>query len=142
MAHGDRAAVHVHLVVRHLEDLHVAQHDGGEGFVQLEQVDVAHVHAGQLQRLLRRRRRAGQHDCRLRADRGEGADAGTGLEAGTLAELLAADQDRGGAINDARRIAGVMDVDQLLDLGVALLRHRVEARHHLALHLEAGFECR
>src|ERR1700741_3145146 len=30
MAHGDRAAVHVDLVVRHLEDLHVAQDDGGE----------------------------------------------------------------------------------------------------------------
>jgi hypothetical protein len=34
----------------------------------------------------------------------------------------------------------MVDVTDLLDLGIALLRHRVEARHHLALHLEAGLQ--
>ena len=67
-------------------------------------------------------------------------DAGARLQAGLLAELLGADQDGGRAVDDARRIAGMVDVVDLLDLGIALLRHRVEARHHLALHLEAGLE--
>ena len=142
MAHGDGAAVHVHLVVRHLQYLHVAQHDGGEGLVEFEQVDVLDRHAGALERLLGGGRRTGQHDRRLRSDRGEGADARPRLEAGLLAEGLAADQDGGGAINDAGRIAGMMDVVHFLDLGIALQRHRVEARHHLALHPEAGLECR
>ena len=142
MAHGDGAAVHVDLVVRHLEDLQVAQHDGGEGLVQLPEIDVLHRHAGALQRLLRGGRRTGQHDRGLRADRGEGADARPRLQPGLLAELLGADQDGGSAIDDARRIAGMVDMVDLLDLGIALLRHRVEARHHLALHLEAGLEGR
>src|SRR5262245_53229142 len=40
MAHGDGAAIHVDLVVRHLEDLQVAQDDGGERLVQLPEIDV------------------------------------------------------------------------------------------------------
>src|SRR5215211_5593817 len=53
MAHGDGAAVHVDLVVRHLEDLQVTQHDRSEGLVQLPEIDVLHAHTGALQRLLR-----------------------------------------------------------------------------------------
>src|SRR6476619_1721914 len=64
------------------------------------------------------------------------------LQPGLLAELPGADQDRGGAVDDARRIAGMVDVVDPLELGIALQADRVEARHRLALHLEAGLERR
>jgi hypothetical protein len=44
MAHGDGAAVHVDLVMVHVEGLHEAQHDRGERLVHLEQVDIADLH--------------------------------------------------------------------------------------------------
>ena len=56
------------------------------------------------------------------------------LEAGLLAGLLAADQHRGGAIDDAGGIARRVDVVDRLDLRIALDRHRVEARHLAHLH--------
>ena len=49
-----------------------------------------------------------------------------GLRPGLLARLLAADQDGGGAVDDARRVAGVMHVLDALDLRVALVHHRIE----------------
>src|SRR5688572_461601 len=52
MAHGDGAAVHVDDLRVQVEGLRVAQHDRGEGFVDLEQVDVVDAHAGALQHLL------------------------------------------------------------------------------------------
>ncbi len=51
VAHGDGAAIDVHPVVRNVESLHVAQHDGGEGFVEFKEIDVGKLHAGALQQL-------------------------------------------------------------------------------------------
>src|ERR1700687_3933386 len=48
------------------------------------------------------------------------------LQAELPAFLLGAQQHRGGAIDDTRRIAGVMDMVDRLDLGIALDRHCIE----------------
>src|SRR5260370_184473 len=60
---------------------------------------------GAVHRLLGGGGGAGQQDRRVGAGGGEGADAGPRLQPGLLAELLAADQDGGRAVDDARRIA-------------------------------------
>ena len=139
MAHGDGAAVDVDPVVRDVEGLHVAQHDRGESLVQLEQVDVLELHLGALQQLFGHVDRAGQHDRRLGADVGEGADAGARLHAQRLAGLLRAEQHGGGAIDDAGRIAGMVHVVDLLDFRMALDGDGVEAAH-LAGHGEGRVE--
>ena len=57
------------------------------------------------------------------------------------ARLLRADQHRRRAVDDARRIAGVVDVVDALDLRMRLDRHRVEAAllaHHDERRLERG----
>jgi hypothetical protein len=43
VAHGDGAAVHVHLLVRNIQRLHHAQHDRRERFVELVEIDVLHA---------------------------------------------------------------------------------------------------
>src|SRR3546814_7874478 len=73
--------------------------------VDLEQIDIRRVHAGLLQRLERGWRDAGQHDRRLGADHRRRTDPRTRLDAELLADLLVADQYRGGAVDDAGRIA-------------------------------------
>uniref|UniRef100_A0A0N4Z3R5 PE-PGRS family protein n=1 Tax=Parastrongyloides trichosuri TaxID=131310 RepID=A0A0N4Z3R5_PARTI len=128
VAHGDGAAVHVHPVVRHVQLLHEIHDHRGEGLVQLEQVDVADAHARAGQGLLRHGDRAGQHDGRLRTDRGRTDDAGAGLQPHLLAHLPGADQDAGGAVDDAGGVARVVHVVDRLDLRIALTHHRVEAR--------------
>ena len=98
-------------------------------------------HAGFLEHLFGHRDRPGQHDRGLGADIGELPDAGARLEAGALAGLLAADQHRGGAVDDAGRIARRVHVIDRLDLRIALHRDRVEAGHLAHLHerrLERG----
>ena len=51
-----------------------------------------------------------------------------------------ADQDRGGAVDDAGGVAGVVDVVDPLQMRVFQDRHRVEAGHHLAHVLEGGLQ--
>ena len=127
MAHRDRAAVNVDLAGVEVERLAKAQHDRGESLVDFEQVDVVDRHAGAREHLLRHVDRAGQHDRRLRADIGEGAHARARLEAGFCAGLARAQEHRRGAVDDARRIAGVMDMDDALDIRMRLNGDRVEA---------------
>jgi hypothetical protein len=50
-----------------------------------------------------------------------------GLRPCVLARRLVADQHRRRAVDDARRVAGVVHMLDALDLRVALQRHRVEA---------------
>jgi hypothetical protein len=68
------------------------------------------VHPSFFEQLLGHTRRTGQHDRRLRADRGRALDAGARLQAQGLAGFLGADQHAGGAVDDARAVAGVVDV--------------------------------
>ena len=140
MPEGDGPAVDVDAVVIDVEGLHEAQHHRGERFVHLEEVDVANAHPGGGEYPLRRRDRAGQHDRRVRADPGAGADAGARREAVPVAEGARADEDGGGAIDDARGIAGMVDMGDPLEMGVFQQRHRVEARHRLADVAEGGLE--
>ncbi len=56
------------------------------------------------------------------------------LQAGGFARFRTADQHRGGAVDDAGRIAGVVHVGNRLDLRMRLHRHRVEAAHLAHLH--------
>src|SRR5690606_4144983 len=139
MAHRNRTAIDVDLVVRNIERLHVAQHDRSEGFVELEQVDVRDLHVGFFKQLLGHVDRAGQHDGRFRTDIGEGADAGAWLEAHRLAGALGAEQYGGSAVNDARRIAGMVNVVDRLDFRVTLDGDGVEAAH-FARHDEGRVE--
>src|SRR5262249_33996678 len=45
MTHGDSTAIHIDLVVRNIERLHVAQDDRGKGLVKLPEVDILLGHA-------------------------------------------------------------------------------------------------
>ena len=83
---------------------------------------------------------AGQHDRRVGADLGGRLDAGAGLQVVADAEVAVADQQRGGAVDDAARVAGVVDVGDALELGVFQDRHGVEAGHGLAHVLEGGLQ--
>ena len=56
MAHRDGAAVEVDLVRVEVEGLQIAQHDGGEGLVDLDEVDVLERQAGAGEQLLASRR--------------------------------------------------------------------------------------
>ena len=140
MAHGDGAAVDVDAGGVDAERLHEAQHHGGEGLVDLEEVDVADLHAALAQDLFGHRHRAGQHDRRVGADLGGGPDAGARLQAVLLAEVPGADQHRRRAVDDAGGVAGVVDVVDALEVRVLQDRHRVEAGHHLAHLLERRLE--
>src|SRR5262249_34112268 len=115
MSHGDDAAVDVDLRVIDIECLHESQNHGGEGLMELEQVDVLDLHPGALEHLLGHVHRSGQHDGRLSTDVGERSDLGARLEPACGACFLVADQHRGGAIDDTGRIAGMMHVVDSLE---------------------------
>ncbi len=105
MPHGDRATVHVRNPGIDIQVFHVAQGDAGERFVDLPQVDVVLLQAGFLQRFLRRRTRADEHDDGVAGQHGRRNHPCAGGQAEVLAGLLAADQQCTGAVHDARRIA-------------------------------------
>src|SRR6516164_6304186 len=105
MAHGNGAAVHVDLVVRNVERLHVTQDNRGKSLVELVEVNVLYGHAGLLEHLLGDRDRACQHDRGFGPDIGEGLDTRAWLQARGLAGFFTADEHCGGTIDDAGRIA-------------------------------------
>ncbi|MNY40768.1 hypothetical protein D3C86_1755340 [compost metagenome] len=102
MAHGDCAAIDVHPLVVDIEGLHVTQDHSGEGFVELEKIDIGKRHSGLFQELLGHIHRAGQHQRRVGTDIGESLDAGARFRAHRLAARLRANQHGGSAIDDAR----------------------------------------
>jgi hypothetical protein len=108
--HRDRPAVDVDLVVRHAHFLHEPHRHGGEGFVDLEQVDLVEGHPGLGQGLACRRHGAGQHDGRVGARQCGRDNAGPRREAMRPACLFAADQEGRRAVDHARRVACVMDM--------------------------------
>src|SRR3546814_7484634 len=124
MAEGDRATVDVDFVRVDLQIADRAQHDGGKGLVDPEQIDIRRVHAGLLQRLERGWRDAGQHDRRLGVDHGLRTDPRTRLDAALLADVVVADQYRRGHLDGAGRIASEVNVvavfvGRQLDIGHA-----------------------
>src|ERR1700730_6028557 len=129
MAERDGAAVDVDLGIVDVERLDVTQHHRGEGFVQFEQVDIRLLHAGALEQFFGDVDRTGQHHRRLRADVGKGADFCPRLQAVLGTGLLAAEQNRAGAVDNPGGIAGMMHVVDALDFRMRLDRDRVETAH-------------
>jgi hypothetical protein len=139
--HGDRAAVDVDLLHVEAHVAHEAQDDGGEGLVDLDEVELVDADARLGQRLARGGRGTGEHDRRVRArDRG-GEDPGARLQPELGAGLLVADRHERGAVDDARRVARRVHVVDALDPVVLLQRDGVEAAH-LAHHLKRRLELR
>ena len=67
VAQGDGAAIDVQLVGVDPEALQGGDRDGGEGFIDFEDVDVLDLHASLLQGALGGRKRGFQHDHRVMA---------------------------------------------------------------------------
>ena len=108
VAEGDCAAVRVdaRVVVGKAE---VAQHREalrGEGFIQLDDVDLRQRQTGQLQHLAGGRRWAHAHDARRDASGRHADDAGARREPMTGCARFVGEEQRTGAVVDARRIAG------------------------------------
>jgi len=111
----------------HLHQLLEEQHDRGEGLVELEEIDVRAVMPARFSTLrvtfsgpvsMMQGSEPIEPKARMRA---------RGFSPIATPALARAEQDGGGAVDDAGRIAGVMDMLDALDLGIALQRHRVEA---------------
>ena len=127
MAERDRPAVDVDLVAVELEVAHELLGDHREGLVDLEEVDVVERHAGLGQHLARGRHRRVQHQGRAVADVGHRDDAGPRLQAVRLGVVGRRQQQRGRAVDDARRVAGVVDVVDL-EVGILLQDQACEGR--------------
>ena len=116
------------------EVLHEPHHHRRERLVHLEQVDVVDRQPGLASAL----RAAGAGPVSMMvgsAPQTRGRDDPSARrQAVALADLLAADGTSGGAVDDARGVAGVVDVVDPLDPVVLLERDRVEA----ALLADAG----
>src|SRR5512133_1117706 len=105
VADGDGAAAQVHLGGIKLGQLgQHAQALGGEGFVQLEEVDVLQLHAGLGQQLLDGGHGAQAHGGGVHTSLGEAEDAGDGLVG--LGGGLGGPHQGPGAIVDAAGVAG------------------------------------
>ena len=93
------------------EVAHRLERDGGEGLVDLPQVDVRTPHARLASSALRLAgRRRGEHDDRLGSRRGHRAMRARGCRPCACAILGRRDQHRAGAVDDAARVAGVVHV--------------------------------
>src|SRR3546814_53620 len=88
MAHGNRAAIDVDLVVRNFHVAHIAKHDARKSFVQFEEVNVLFCHARDFQGFLANCGRRRQHDRRLRTDVGISANASARFQPRLFTKLL------------------------------------------------------
>jgi hypothetical protein len=117
------------------------QHDGGEGFVDLEQLDVRHAHAGLVQQPRHGIDGAVEVVPRVGADEHLSKHLGAGPEAFGAGASFRHPQDGGGSVGDLRRVARRVDasLEHGLQPGQCLSRRCPEAlvaRHDL--HLASG----
>ena len=99
-------AVHVQTIRVDRLFLQAREHLGGEGFVQLHEVDLVHREAGQLQHLAHRRNRSDAEPLGLDAGRRECDEPAERRQAALAGPLARDDDDRGGAVARLRGIAG------------------------------------
>src|SRR5579859_161128 len=127
MAERDGAAIDIDAGLVELEVADAGQRLGGEGFVELDHVELRGIEAGAGQRLGRGRDRADAHDLGGAAGDRHRLDAGQDVEAMLLGVVLAGDQHhsrtvgqrRGGAGGDgAVLVEGQLEAGQALGGGV------------------------
>jgi hypothetical protein len=129
VAEGDGAAVDVHLLLLELEAADDGEGLGGEGLVQLHEVEVVHAEAEARQQLLRRGHRADAHGARVHARRRAAEDGRAHGQTLLLRVGARGDHERSGAVVEGGAIArrdraavlleGGAQLRELLDAGVA-----------------------
>ena len=106
MTEGDRTAVGVELVEVDAEFVGRAEDLDGEGFVDLDMIDVADAHAGAGHRLLAGVDRAEAHDLGVEGRDAAGHDASDRVETHRLGLVGAHHQHGGGTIIERAGVAG------------------------------------
>src|SRR3984885_12351078 len=139
MPHGNGTAVDVDLFRIDVEGLDKGQDDRSERLVEFEQVDVIKRHAGFFQHFLGHVDRTGEQDCRFRPNIGESPYTGARFKAGLLAGFAVAKKHGGGTVDNAGRVAGMVDVIDEFDFRMLLNSDGIEAAHFSHLH-ERRFE--
>ncbi len=122
MAEGDGAAVDVDSVDVDVEFAHPRQHDRGERFVDLVQVDLVELQTVLGDHALAGVDRAAEQQVRIGADQRAVAQAGARLETQLFRLALRHPQHRRGAVRDLRRVARRMHLPFL---------HRPQSRQPL-----------
>ena len=134
MTERDGAAIDVDLRHIEAERLQEAQHHRGERLVDLDEINIGKLHAGGLQHLFGNVDRTGQHQRRIGTDIGKGAYARARFQTRLLTGLFVTDKDRRRAVDNARRIAGMVDVIDIFDFRMRLDGDGVEAAELAHLH--------
>ncbi len=109
MTERDGTAVDVDLVHVRLVDLGPGQDDGGEGLVDLDEVDVGEAHPGGAQDPFGRGDGSVEVVVRVGADHGGGDDPGAGAQPLAGGALPAHHQDGGGPVADLGGVPGGVD---------------------------------
>ena len=124
MPDGDRAAVDVEFAGVGARLLEPGQRDGGEGFVDLVEVDVLELEPGLLEHARGARDGTFEHQDGVAADHRLGRNPGSGLEPQLGRLLLRHQEHSGGAVGDLRGVAGgdrVLGVEGRLEGGHRLV---------------------
>jgi len=138
----DGPAVDVHVLRIEIELPHGLQHHRGERLVDLPQVDVTDRHPGFVEATPRCRRGRGQHDHRVVAGDGGHPDARTRPHPVGPSPLGGGHEQSGGAVDDARAVARMVDVGDRLDVGVHAATHVVIQLAVRRSRRAQRFECR
>src|ERR1700674_3631811 len=104
MAERDRAAIDIQFLRIEMQFPVAGQDLGGEGFVELYQVEIGYAELMLLLHLAQRRYWSNAHDARIHARGSYGQNAGEWFEVVFPGEVFAREHDCGGAIRDAGRI--------------------------------------
>ena len=134
VAERNGAAVHVQALRRDGQVLQHGEDLRRERLVQLDQIEVLDLQRRSLAELPHRRHRADPHDARIHARRRPSHDACDRLHAERARVGFAREDERGGAVGDARRGARGDDSGRALDrrersvAGARVIRRRVGPR--------------
>lgn len=118
VAHRDGPTIDVELFVGNMELALRAEDDGGEGFVNFPHVDIVGSETGLVECGTCSGCGGGQHDGGFDAGSRGGYDASARREPHVRTSLFRADEGHGGAVDNARGIACVMNVVDVLNLRV------------------------
>ena len=140
MPHGNRAAVYIYTALVNVEGLHEAQNHRGEGLIDFKEINVGNGHPAVFQNLFCDRNRSGEHDRWIGSNFRRCTNNRAGFEPAGGSEFFRANQDASRPIYNARRVAGMVDMVDPLQMRIFHQCEFIKAGHGFAQVFEGRFQ--
>lgn len=129
MENGNGEEIEVDIVVRNIERMNIEKEKRGEGLVKIEKINVRNINIGMFKKILSKIEREGKNKRRLRKDIGKRKNERERIDIEGIERINGEEEKKRREIKDERRIEGMVEMVEGLDLRVRMNEERIEEKN-------------